>query len=71
MPKSVQRELDSLPGVQVNSLSCRCREPFDTGSQTVEDAQEDVVGLVEDLDNVREIPDTSLDLVLSTVTDSS
>ena len=35
----------------------------------MEDAREDVVGLVEDLDNVREIPDTSLDLVLSTVTD--
>ena len=35
----------------------------------MEDAQEDVVGLVEDLDNLREIPDTNSDLVLSTVTD--
>ena len=43
----------------------------DAGPQTVEDARDDVVDLVEDLDNVREIPDTSLDLVLSTVTESS
>ena len=35
----------------------------------MEDARDDVVDLVEDLDNVRVIPDTSLDLVLSTVTD--